>query len=137
MAEVSSILIGVLVISAIFIGMGNFYTDISESHPGVNQTENLAAFDQTSEISDKMGIMKDKLKSDEKGGPTDAPTELLTGAWATAKIMLLLPNMLTNVIVTPLTRLGIVPDWAMAMLTVVFMIIIFYALLSLIFRWNT
>lgn len=132
--KISSIVIGVVLLSMIIIGFSSFSNDLAENYGRNLSEDEYESMNKIDNISKNVNNMRNKIdKGSDTDMASDADISLVTGGWSAIKLILDLPSILISLMGDIAGILGVPRIFVTGMTTIIITTIIF-GLLSLIFK---
>ncbi len=147
MAEVRSLLIGLVLFSAVLFGMSSFYSDLVDptnlAGYGLNSTQidavnpqNLTGYVNTDEVTQLTKDIQTALDQHPTGIPAvDAAWGYLNAGFAALAFPLAAVGMFTNILTGGIEVIGI-PAWIIGVIITIITLIIVLEILSAYLKWR-
>ena len=128
MAEIKNLLIAIILFSAVLLGVGGFYANLSTNY-GTSTTDirSLSALNQTQE---QINQIKGSIDRSEPN-ILSLVDILATGVFSTLKLMLAIPNIFSGIITDVAGILGL-PGWVFGVFMALVTIYVVYAIIKAI-----
>lgn len=130
--EISQLLIGILLFSAVIIGMSSFYTETANAN-GITITD-YSYLNKTNDIADRLSTMSSALNN--SYDPISSTLQAPTAVYNVLTLMLDLPSLFTNLlsdIQTATVNTLHIPAWAFQTVLAILTLLIVFGIINAIF----
>ena len=137
--KISSLIISILLVGVLFTGFYTFVNDLAspENYDLAVDNQYMNTFDKTNNLSMDIQKKYDNMQNfSTKKSSTIQIITLIPDALSLMKDIIILPYRVTSVMINDLARFINLPSWVTTFIVAVITILLLFAIISMILRWN-